>query len=215
MKLLPILSAFILITTVSSAQKEFEGEIHYLHLFHFRQTGIDSMQVIKDFGSSSKYFYKNGSYKWTFETSELQTEYYLAEKAKVYDKEVHNDSIFLNPFDSEDTLLRYEIKLNVDTICGYPCDMIRVLIAKKEHPDYVMKRYIYFSNQLHLNPEKFKSYTTYCNNQVFELTHAIPLRIEMDVAAWPFTMRFEAVRVIQRQVTAEEIMIPKNVPVKE
>src|SRR5262249_14832091 len=147
-----------------------------------------------------KYFYRTGSYKWTFETSDLQIEYYDGQTGKTYDKLRDSDTIFAAPLSANDTLLKYEISKNATTISGYKCDRITVVVGRKDDPMSFIVRNIYYSKDLPLNPQKFKAFKVYCTDKVFGLIRAVPLRIEIDTADWPFTMRFEAVKVIKRSI---------------
>lgn len=197
-------------TGILAQSNEFEGEIHYAHLYQFRVKGIDTMAILNDFGSSSKYYYKAGSYKWTFEKCRMKEEYFSSTAGKTFDRYTDSDTLFLQPDSEGDTLLRFEIFKNADTISGYVCDRIRVLIGNKFNKDAFLMRLISFSPELAIDPEKFKKFGSYCNYEVYKITRSAFLRIEMIAPHWPFVLRMEATKVVPRSVNTEEITIPEN-----
>ena len=211
-----LLFALAFVPFVMNAQQkpEFEGEVKYVHYFNFKKFLQDTTPTLRQFGNSSYYKYRKGSYNWTFNGADLITEWSYNATGKVYDRYSKSDTIFLNKVTRGDSLLQYEIKKNVDTILCYPVDVIMVLTGKPNQPATQMVRRIYYSNQLPLNPKHASHLKSYSNHKVFALIKAIPLRIEMETQAWPLVVRYEAVEVKRRPVTDAELNLPKGAIIK-
>lgn len=212
-----LLFCFLLLAQIKvfAQTKKFEGEIHYLNLYQFAVKGIDTMAILKDFGNSSTYYYKNGSYKWTFEECKMKEEYYSAITGKTFDRYEHSDTLFFQKNSEGDTLLRYEIQENADTICGYVCNRLNVLIGNKNDKEALLMRFIFYVPELIVDPEKFKEFGGYCNYEVYKITKSAFLRIEMLNSYWPFKLRMEATKVIPRSLSEKEVSMPENSIKKE
>lgn len=205
----------LLATFESSAQiRQFQGEIAYVHLFNFKQPGLDSIGIMRSVGSSSNFIFKNGSYKWTINNGAMTEEYYSGETFQAYDKYEDSDTLFYVPDSPTDTLIRYNLIPNADTICGYVCDRLQVVIGDKDNKEVFLLRNISFSRDLPLDPEKFKGMTTFCAYEIYKITRSVHLRIEMIAEHWPFVMCYQGIRVDHRPVTAKEIAIPQNAILK-
>jgi hypothetical protein len=194
----------------SSQTKPFEGEIQYRHLFEFKNPRIDTMQVLRFCGSSSQYVFKNGSYKWITPDGMVPLEYHSAETQLTYDKYRDNDTLVFAPGSPYDTILSYNIIPAADTVCGYICDRLEVLIGNKTDENVLLHRNISFTHELSLDPERFKGSQAYCAYEIYTITRSVHLRIEMKAPDWPFNICFEASKVIKRQVPDEELALPKN-----
>jgi hypothetical protein len=195
-------------------QPEFEGEIRYLHFFNHKRFLKDSTPTLRQFGNSSSYKYKKGSYNWTFNGADLVTEWSSNATGKIYDKYRNSDTIFSIRNVQGDSLLRYEIKKNVDTILGYPVDVIIVLTGKANQPGTQMLRRIYYSSQFPINPRHASHLKSYSNDKVFAMIKAVPLRIDMETQAWPVIVRYEATSIKRRTVADAEIDLPKGAIIK-
>jgi hypothetical protein len=199
---------FLLISFNLPAQTSvFQGQVDYKHLFHFKEAGVDSMKALKAFGTSSQYITRSGFYKWVFYDGE---EYYSSIDGKTYNRYADNDTLFLTKGSEGDTLLRYEIYPNADTICGYICDRIKVTIRNRYRDDYILTRIISYAKDLPVNPEDFRLFESYCHNEVYKITRSIPLRIEIDTNYWPFIMCYYAIKVDHRPVTEKEVRMPAD-----
>lgn len=212
-----VLSGLLLFLQINifGQTKEFEGEIHYLNLYQFEVKGIDTMAILKDFGSFSKYYYKNGFYKWTFEECKIKEEYYSSVTGKTFDRYEHSDTLFFQNDSEGDTLLRYEIIENSDTICGYACNRLNVLVGNKNNKEALLMRFIFYAPELVVDPEKFRDFGAYCNYEVYKITKSAFLRIVMQTPYWPFTLRMEATKVIPRSLNINEVSLPENAIKKE
>lgn len=210
-----LLLAFVFASFIVNAQKpEFEGEIRYMHFFRYKQFVPDSIPVIREFGNSSIYLYKKGTYKWTFSGSDLQDEYSFSNTRKTYNKYKYSDSIILNKNIVRDSILKYEIKKNVDTIMGYPVDMIAILTGKKNDPRSQLLRRIYYNSSFPIQPQSVSHLKSFANDEVFKLIKSVPLRIEMETQTWPFVVRYQAYSIKKRPVSDTELQLPKGAKVK-
>jgi hypothetical protein len=194
---------------------EFEGDVHYLHMFSFKKKLPDSSGVLRYFGSSSTYSYRSADYKWSFYDCMMESEYSHAAEGHVYNKYVGRDTFYFTRQSTGNRLISFDITKNADTILGYPCDMIRVVIATSDDPRDILIRNIFYSNDLPLDPKAYKHIDAFCHNEVFPLIRSIPLRIDMMTPAWPFDIRFEAVKVEKRKVAMAEMILPAGAPVLE
>jgi hypothetical protein len=208
---------FMVITTIANGQvAEFEGEIGYIHLFRSAKPRTDSSRAIRDHGRGSLYVYKNGVYKWVFNDADLIVEYSNGQTKKVYDKfRWGRDTLFSIKPSTDDTVYKYVITKNVDTILGYPVHMLTIASGKKGKARDVMTRRIFYSPRIPVSPKYFAHLTGTSNNKIFALTKGLPLRIEMEKASWPFVVRYEAVKVTRRVVQPAELALPKGAILKE
>ena len=199
--------------TASAQTNEFEGEVRYVHYFKYKKFVKDTGLVIRQFGNSSYYYYKKGSYVWKFNGSDLEKEFSYNSTRKVYSKMRNKDTVqIVKP--SLDTILSYSIRKNADTILGLPVDELTIVTATKADKNNKITRRIYYSSKYPILPQHASHLISFANNQVFKLTKALPLRIELETEKLPFVIRMQAVRVIPRTVTPEELALPKGVKIK-
>lgn len=201
---------FVKAQTTTPKQTEFEGEIRYLHYFKYKKFIKDTGILIRQFGNSSYYYYKAGSYLWTFNGSDLQKEYSFNSSKKVYTKYKRTDTLFENRITSLDTILQYTIRKNADTILGVPVNELTVITAKKANKSNQITRRIYYSSKYPMLPQHASHLYNLADNEVFKITKAIPLRIEIESDAWPFSVRYQAVRIIPRKIAPTEFQLPKG-----
>jgi hypothetical protein len=206
-----VLLTFQLNLCVGQTQKaEFEGKIYYTNSFKIKQPTVDSIQLIKNFGSSSIYTYKRGQFIWTSQGSNFQYEIYKSISNLLVDK--YADAKTLNQidvFNKVDSLISYTIIENADSICGYNCNAIRVVLQSMKDKS-IMKRTIYYSSQLAINPDHFKNYRSYANNRIYPLTKSIPLRIVTEFAGFPVEITMNATKVEQTNISDTEFKIDKS-----
>jgi hypothetical protein len=204
-----IISILLLISLNAVAQtKEFEGMISYQHSFTIKNSSIDKSDLVKYAGSSSQYYYKSGNYKWVFDGSDMEIEYYNASNGRSINRLRGKSTYTWSDKKESDTLIRYELFKNADTICGYVCDRLKVMIGSKSDPNYAIIRNISFNTQLVVDPENFKKSGVWCNYDVYSITRSIPLRIEVIASDWPFTLCYIAEKVDARALTDEEVLLP-------
>ncbi len=210
-----LLLAIALIPFLGNAQQaEFEGEIRYLHYFRYKKFVMDTGMVVRQFGNSSYYLYKKGNYVWKFNGSDLQTEYSFNSSRKIFAKKKNNDTLFVSKPVITDTILRYDIKKNADTILGIPVNMLTIVTANKANRKNEITRRIFYNAKYPVLPQHASHLYSYANNEVFKLIKAIPLRIEMESEFWPFVVRYQAVRIIPRTITPAELQLPKGAKYK-
>lgn len=194
--------------------KEFEGEIHYQHLYRFALKGMDTAAILKDFGIASKYYYKEGTYRWTFDSCNMAEEYYSPKTGDSYKRKTNSKDYTLNK-GGQNKLLRYEVKENADTICGYACDRIMIMTCDKSDKDNILVRNIFYAPELVIDPERFKKFGSYCNYEVYKITKSAFLRIEMVSPYWPFAFRMEATKVVPRSLAMTETTMPEDAVIKK
>lgn len=207
-----LLFCFLLLAQlkVVAQTKEFEGDIHYQHLFKFALKGIDSAEILRSFGSASNYYYKEGAYKWTFDSCNMAEEYYSSETGEVYNRNTGSREYILSKGSGQDKLLRYEVVENADTICGYRCHRIQVMTCSKSDKDDIMIRFIFYAPDLIIDPKNFKKFESYSNDEVYKITKSAFLRIEMVTPYLPFRLRMEATKVTPRSLDINEVSLPAD-----
>lgn len=189
---------FIFYFSCSFAQsppKEFEGRKHYKNTFIIKQSVIDSLELVKSLGASSIYSYKTGKFLWRSYGSDFQYELWDSQTGIVVDKYGSSDTLqTIDVFKKADSLISYKITRNADKICGYICDAIQVEI--QTFPDKsIMKRTIFYSSQLYVNPEHFKKYRSYANYQIYPITKSVPLRLVTEYEGLPVVIIINAEKV--------------------
>lgn len=199
---------------VNGQVKEFEGEIQYRHLYRFAIKNLDTTAILKNYGASSNYYYKDGSYRWTFDSCIMAEEYYWPETGKTHNRAAGETEFKLNNSTGYNKLLKYEVQENADTICGYVCHRIVVATASKSDKNDVLVRAIYYAPELTVDPQHFKKYGSYCNYDIYKITKSAFLRIEMMSPFMPFALRMEAVKVIPRSLAKSDVTLPENAVVK-
>lgn len=193
---------------------EFEGRIYYTNSFKIKQRVIDSIDVLKSFGSSSIYTYKGGKFLWTSEGSQLQYELYNSSLGFLVDKYEGDDTLHkIDIFNKGDSLVSYQIIENVETICGYKCNAIKVILQSTADST-IMQRTIFYSSQLYINPEYFKDYKSYANNKIYPLTKAIPLKIVTEYSGLPVEITISANKVEQANIDDKEFQLSKSLFIK-
>lgn len=200
--------------SIFSQGKEFEGEIHYRHLYRFALKGMDTAEILKNYGSASKYFYKEGAYRWTFDSCIMAEEYFYPETGKTYNRSAEDEQFTINERNGYNKLLKYEVQENADTICGYVCNRIMVMTGNKSDKNDILVRFIFYAPELVIDPQKFKKFGSYCNYEVYKITKSAFLRIEMLSPFMPFAIRMEATKVIPRTLEKSEVSLPVNAVLK-
>ncbi len=189
--------------------KEFEGEIHYKHLFRYASKDIDSVAIRQNYGTASTYIYKEGAYRWTFDSCAMAEEYYSSEKGKTYNRAAGSEEFSENKKPGYTRLLKYEVLENADTICGYVCNRLKVMTGNKSDKSDVLVRFIFYAPALAIDPGKFKKFSSYANDEVYKITRSAFLRIEMVSPFLPFIIRMEADKVVPRPVEKSEVTLSK------
>jgi|LakMenE18May11ns_1017448.scaffolds.fasta_scaffold9848408_3 hypothetical protein len=212
MKQLSFLISFLLLFTNSFGQnsKEFEGKVYYEHTFIINDKSYDSIEVAKSFGASSIYIYSNGNFYWEAKGSDFQYEIYNSKTNLLVDKYSYSDSLKkIDVFEKYDSLISFEIKKNVDKICGYNCNVISVLLQSTKDKSK-LKKQLFYSDRLYVNPNNFQNYRSYGNNRIYELIKSQPLRIIMQFEGLPIEIKMNAIRVTEEKVLDGLFLIDKS-----
>lgn len=187
-----------------SLPTEFEGRVHYRNTFIIKDPGIDSADLVNNLGSSSTYIYKAGKFLWVAHGSDFQYEVYDSESGLLYDKYASSDTLqFIDIFKKHDSIIAYKIIRNADTICGYTCHLIEMEI-QSQNDGSIMKRKIFYSPELYVNPEYFRNYRSYANHQVYKLTRSIALRLVTEYHGFPVVVIINAEKVEIEKVPDSE-----------
>jgi hypothetical protein len=193
---------------------EFEGRIYYTNSFNIKQPVVDSINLVKSFGSSSIYTYKAGKFLWTSKGSQFQYELYNSSLGLLVDKYEGDDTLHrIDIFNKGDSLLSYEIIENAETICGYKCNAIKVVLQSTVDSSF-MQRTIFYSPQLYVNPEYFKYYKSYANYKIYPLTKAIPLKIVTEYSDFPIEITVSANKVEPANIDDNEFELDKSLFIK-
>jgi len=197
-----------------SSTVEFEGKVYYTNSFKIKQPAIDSNDLIKSFGSSSIYTYKNGQFIWKSQGSQFQYEIYNSFSGSLVDKYDDSDTLYkIDIFNKGDSLLSYQIIENADTICGYNCNAIKVVLQSLTDSS-IMKRTIFYSPKLFINPDYFENYRSYANYKIYPLTKAVPLRIITEYDGLPVEITMNANKVEQTNIDDKEFQLDKSLFIK-
>lgn len=215
-----IIFAFILLTLSLNlcfgqiGKDEFEGKIYYVNNFKINQPIIDSIELVKSFGSSSIYTYKKGQFIWSSKGSAFQYEIYHSSSRLLVDKYNYADTLYkIDVLNKVDSLISYKITENADSICGYNCNSIQVVLQNTKDKS-IIKRTIYYSKQLSINPEYFNEYMSYGNNKIYPLTKSVPLRIITEYDGLPIEITMNAIKVEQVNINDKEFQLDKRLFIK-
>lgn len=190
---------------------EFEGRIRYVHHFRFLSDELDTTAIKDMFGRSSEFCYKNGDYKWVIRAIPLVTEYFNTKEQTVYHLSVTGDSL-LRSFDKgyDDSLVSLESLDRMQTICGYPCKGVKAVTWTGNDPEQEIKRILYYTDAVSIDPQNFHSYRTYASNRVLPKIKSWPLRIEMHLWGAPFIIIMEAEEVIPGNLSDKDVKMPEG-----
>lgn len=210
---------FLLIAVPATAQvsSEFEGIIKYRHSFRFYSPDFDTSTLIEALGVSSVFYYKEGNYKWVINSPNSEKTEYLDSKTQTaYYLFPGNDTLFRSLWHGyDDSLLVFEEEDNADTVCGLRCKKARMIFFTKSEPTLLTRKVIYYSPDVTVPPGRFASYRTYGTNRVIPLTKCWPIKIEIESRIYPYAFILEAYEIIPRKLTASQVYLPANKPVKQ
>lgn len=200
---------------VSKAQRpgiEFEGRVYFTNQFRVKSPGMDSASCVRSFGAASIYNYKKGHYKWFCYGGDVQYEVYDGDSGSLVDKNVP-DTLYRIHIERGDSLLEYTIDKHADTICGYPCDAIHVLlISGTDHQQ--IRRTIYYAPSLYINPVYFLPYRDYANDKIYALTRGLPLHIVTEFEGLPVEITMTATKVEPMVLNNMDLQPDRRLPVK-
>jgi hypothetical protein len=207
---------FVLVSFYVKAQdnKEFEGIIKYNHSFDFdEQSPYDTVGVKNALGTSSIFYYKNGSYKWVLATKPAVTEYFDGRTQTTYYEFDHTDTLFKSVVKRQNSLLGFEKLDKQKTVCGKLCKAVEVITATRGKEKDWMKRVLYYSDSIYIGDNVFSGYQLYASSEVFKRIKCWPIKIEMEGPAFPKTT-MEAVQISRQPISDSLLYIPENRVIK-
>ena len=197
--LIALLTAFKLTFSQNNAD-EFEGKIYYQNSFKFDNSKVDSIEVIKGFGSSSVYSYKKGKYHWASFDSGLEFEIFNSELKLMIDKYSTSDSLdLIDVYNKGDSLLSYSINERDTVICGYKCKSIKLRLSSR-FDGSEFSRTLYYSPDLKIDPSHFEGVKSYAGEFAYKLMKSVPLKIEMEYTGFPLVISICAVHVEKSKI---------------
>jgi hypothetical protein len=110
-------------------------------------------------------------------------------------------------------LISYNLIENADSICGYNCDAITVVLQSIRNKS-IIKRTLYYSSKLSIDPKYFKNYRSYANDKIYPIIKAVPLRIVTEFDWLPVEITMNAYKVEKTDISDKEFKLDKSLFVK-
>lgn len=217
MKAITMLCLICILVNPTSAQvKEFEGIIEYKISFHFKESGLDTVSIMKDYGTVNTFYYKEGNYRWESNSAKLDVEYFDSRKQTVFFLFKNNDTLFQSREGGyDDSLIEFKHLTKRKLICGLKCTGVATTVFTKNSDGSLTKRNLYFSESLAINPIHFQQYKTFGSNKVYQQIKSWPLWIELDSENIPFSVVMEATKIIPKQLDLVDILPPSDKQIKK
>jgi len=198
-----ILILFVLFSSNLFCQTFFEGEIIYEIESKFPEILSNEILTSK-FGNIEEYFIKNGNYKIIFNGKEIKTQMYLSHENKIFTQYVnYPDSLYWIVADNINDSIK-EILIIDDTtttkVMGVNCKTIIMNLVSGSS-------YVYnYSEKYLVNIDLFKNHLYGNWYSYLELSHSLPLLIEVDNRF--FKMTFTAKEIKNEKIKNNIFIIP-------
>ena len=196
------------------AQQFFEGVVHYHHIIEAKDSTANEFLLINFYGNSSKFYFKEGNYRWDFQESELEYQVYNQKENKVFDKYHKNDTLYWTAASEqiEDLVQDFAPKASSGQILDLPM-MVYNVKSQFFYNEEVRGRMYYFSPKYALNPAWFKQHKLNNLDAIYARTKAIPLRI---VVLYPnYRVTYLAIKVEAKPLDKSLFEINKKATLKQ
>lgn len=161
----------LLLSPVMVFSQAFEGTMIFANSYKSKSPQIKDEQLNSMMGTTQDYFIKGGNYKsvcnGTFVKSQLyrsaeNISYSLNAKSNLFNSEDYSKN--------KDVATKYEIKKNVETVLGIPCDLLIVYTPKT-------KAYYYYNKKYGVDSELYNKHQFGNWYAILSKTKAVPLKV--------------------------------------
>ncbi|GAA4644493.1 hypothetical protein GCM10023115_24530 [Pontixanthobacter gangjinensis] len=163
-------------------------------------------KLIKKMPASGKYFYKNGSYKQTYDNGDIEFTIHRNGSEYTYTKFRNIDTLYaeninwIRKIDSSPEISESE---NEENLLDLKCKRIEL------KNDYQTKTFI-FSPSIKIDSKKFKDYINDNRNIFAELSESIPLKYIVQNELYKMTVT--VLKIHENELSTDEFKIP-NLPI--
>ncbi|MDO6430891.1 hypothetical protein Q4E93_09840 [Flavitalea sp. BT771] len=194
------------ILSFGARSQNFEGKMVFQIIVKSKIPGLPDERLNKMLGSSQDYFIKGGKYKSLSNSQIIAMQIYDPTTNKLYSKHPNSDTLYwMDAGKNEDEVTDFEIKKNVETILGNPCDAL-VLTTKTGTTIY------YYNDKYRLDKTKFVAHKFGNWSFLAVKTGALPLKTVIENKQ--FRMEMTAVEITSMALTDSMLAIPTNTPMK-
>ena len=149
----------------------FEGIITFKNTYKSKIKSMNSDQLNTLMGTKQDYYIKNSNYASLLNGAFIKKQIYLSSENRGYTITGQTDTAYWEDYKvNKDSMLTYQILLDKDTVLGIPCNLL--IIQTKSSKAY----YYYNSNNLVIEPSKFKNHNYGNWYNVISITKCIPLK---------------------------------------
>ncbi|MBV8391099.1 MAG: hypothetical protein JO080_14940 [Mucilaginibacter sp.] len=192
------------LTTVTFAQKSFEGEVVYSVSVRSNTPKITSEKLSSMIGTKQVYYMKGANYKSVLNGNVSQWEIYIDKNKKIYNKIASNDSALWHDVTiNHDTIYKVNLKKNDTTIMGYRCDKLTFNCNSGV-------QIYYFNSQFSVNPRLYLNHQEGNWYAFLEMSRSIALKEIMQRKYFTFTIT--AISVVRKPINDKLFELPPNMP---
>lgn len=207
MTLRTTLLLFLTFLSFAARSQNFEGKMVFQITVKSKVPGLADERLNKMLGSSQEYFIKGGKYKSLSNSQVIDMQIYDPAINKIYNKRPNIDTLYwMDAGKNDDEVTNFEIKKNVESILGNPCDAL-VLTTKKGTTTY------YYNNKYKLDKTKFTAHKFGNWSLLAAKTGALPLKSVIENPQ--FRMEMTAIEITPMTLTDAMFAIPRNAPIKK
>jgi hypothetical protein len=191
------------ISIPSLVAQNFEGNIIYRSIFKSKLPNASDEQFALMLGTKQEYSVKEGNYKTVTNGTLLKWQIFLNKDNKIYTRMANSESLFWNDVsENSDEIVTSEIKKNVITILGYPCDELTIT-SKKAIGKY------YFGNTAKVDASLFVNHKFGHWDEVTRKCNALPLK--MIINNEQFVMESIATEILPMKLDDSIFSLPAGV----
>ena len=209
-----IVILFIVTASFAQTRQEFEGIVYFKHKVVPHNIKFNPEYDYSGIGHSSKFYYKNGIYKWLNDDGMFKMDLFVPAEKRNYLLTENSDTLYwLDNSITDISVVDYRIEKNADTIAGYNCNVLVLKLKPVNKETPVSYRRYYFTDQFYVNPEHFAASKGNCYNLIYQQIQSVPMRIEFE---WPNrTVIWEATRVEPKKLDDGFFKIDKKYILKK
>ena len=203
--ILSILIAFYF----SSCAQNFEGIITYENKYTVQDENIDIEQLYKQYGKTNTTYYKDGYFLDLCDSDFMSYHLYRNDKKSRYftNKNAIDTLYKISTNSKPKTELKYDLKLNADTILNYVCDK---LIVYNENGS---KTSFYFSSKIKLDQNLYSDFSENHKNEIVNIMKSYYLRMTYENNG--FIADMIATNIEEIKLRDDIFEIPKDKYLKE
>lgn len=205
-----LLLLFLMGSLSSSAQKYFEGEIHYLHSYVKKDSAFDLTDIPTYPSTASMVLCKDGNWLLRYNEGMIEFAYFNHALKKSFYKFYNYDTLIYSHMDElapdAETLLSTESLYNTDTILGKVCHRF-ILHTSKQKVTFI------YSPEYKVNPDWYKNIKNYFYDVIYSNMKALYLGLIIESDR--FISSSVAEKIVSRPVTGKSFPDLKQYATRE